>query len=55
MNLVNLDQRDILKSLRASVSKEKEGLAMDLERMRLSLKKAEDKVGMQIDQVSSIP
>ena len=51
VTLVNKDQLDVLKTLRASVSVEKEALAKELERLRASLQSAEDKVKMQTSQV----
>ncbi|KAI5474231.1 protein-nucleus import-related protein [Pseudohyphozyma bogoriensis] len=54
LNLVNKDQLDILKSLRASVSVEKDALTEEVERLRASLQAAEDKVKMQMSQVNSL-
>lgn len=51
VTLVNKDQLDILKSLRASVSVEKEALSKEVERLRASLQYAEDKNTMQMGQV----
>ena len=51
MNLVNKDQVDILKSLRASVSVEKDALAKEVERLRLVVQTADDKSKMQMSQV----
>lgn len=51
VNLVNKDQVDILKSLRASVSVEKDALAKEVERLRASAQAADDKSKMQMSQV----
>lgn len=52
VNLVSKDQTDILKSLRASVSVEKEGLVQEVGRLKESLKVMEDRAKMQMNQVS---
>ncbi|SCZ96335.1 BZ3500_MvSof-1268-A1-R1_Chr8-2g10125 [Microbotryum saponariae] len=52
--LVNRDQLDILKSLRASVATEKEALTAEVERLKTSLRDAEDKVQMQMSQVNTL-
>ncbi|ORY88555.1 HOOK protein-domain-containing protein [Leucosporidium creatinivorum] len=54
LTLVNKDQLDILKSLRASVSVEKEALSKEVERLRVSLQSAEDKNTMQMSQVNAL-
>lgn len=51
VNLVNKDQLDILRSLRTSVSVEKDALAKELERVKVSLQLADDKAKMQMSQV----
>lgn len=52
--LVDKDQVDVLRTLRASVSVEKEALAVELEQTRKSLKLAEETKTMQLAQVSLV-
>ena len=51
MNLVDKDRLDIIESLRAEVSIEKEALAAEVERLTRALGKSEDSVQMQLSQV----
>ncbi|GAA5907780.1 hypothetical protein JCM5296_004534 [Sporobolomyces johnsonii] len=54
LNLVNKDQVEVLRSLRASVSIEKEALSEEVDRLKSSLKQAEAKAKLQIDQVNKL-
>lgn len=54
MTLVGKDQLDILKSLRESVSTEKDALAEELKRLKALLQTAEDRVQMQLSQVNTL-
>ncbi|KAM0747247.1 HOOK-domain-containing protein [Meredithblackwellia eburnea MCA 4105] len=54
LNLVNKDQVDIVKSLRASVSVERDSLAEEVEKLRKSLVASEDKSKMQMSQINKI-
>lgn len=52
--LVDKDQLDVLKTLRASVSVEKEGLVAELARARLAIREAEETKKLQLSQVRRI-
>jgi len=54
VNLVNKDQVDILASLRASVSVEKEALTSQLGSIQAQLTEAELKHKMQISQINAL-
>ncbi|KAK4697173.1 autophagy-related protein 11, partial [Phenoliferia sp. Uapishka_3] len=54
LNLVKKDQVDILKSLRASVSLEKEALTKEVEKLRSATQAADDKAKMQMSQINSL-
>jgi hypothetical protein len=51
VNLVNADQVDILRSLRASVSVEKDSLVADFDRLQKALRDGEEKARTQAEQV----
>lgn len=56
VSLVGKDEIDMIKSLRASLSVDKDLLASELSRVQASLRDAEDSTKMQLSQVStSIP
>ncbi|CEQ40447.1 SPOSA6832_02062, partial [Sporobolomyces salmonicolor] len=54
LNLVNKDQVEVLRSLRASVSVEKDALSEEVDRLKSSLNQAEAKAKLQIDQVNKL-
>ena len=54
MNLVNKDQLEILHSLRASVSVEKDAVSSELEQVRGSLKLAEDRAKAYREEVNKL-
>lgn len=52
--LVNLDQLEALHALRASVSSEKTNLEAQVDQLRRSLREAEDKARLQLEQVNRL-
>lgn len=51
---MNKNQLEILKSLRASVSIEKDSLSEEVKRLKSELQSSEDKIQMQLSQVNSL-
>jgi protein HOOK3 len=54
VKLVNKDQLDIIASLRASVSEEKNSLAAEVEELKASIKAAEEKAKLQASQINKL-
>lgn len=54
MTLVDKDQRDILRELRASVSSEKDALQAEVDRLRAAAREAEDKAKLHVEQVNKL-
>ena len=54
MNLVNKDQLEILHSLRASVSVEKDAVSSELDQVKGSLKLAEDRAKAHREEVNKL-
>ncbi|GJN87749.1 hypothetical protein Rhopal_000704-T1 [Rhodotorula paludigena] len=54
LTLVDKDQRDILRELRASVSSEKDALQAEVDRLKAAAREAEDKAKLHVEQVNKL-